>query len=195
MVLGSALLVPCLAIVVGHGPVMPSGLGIKPSMKLRPQAQATILAQLSNAQRFGGIEAQVNLSIYSLGIALGAGYEQVNVRSPGQSAVLHGGYVHVGLQWRFVALLHKKVFRWFDPHIDLGGLFGGVRGERDGTAWLQRGALFRGVFYVGASADVRLAPWKVHPVLTVQYRFHAAQRPTEAARHSLLLGIGIRRAD
>jgi len=195
MVLGSAILVPCLAVAIGHGPVKPTGSLIKLDLKLRAQAQATVLAHLSDGQRFGGVEAQVNLSFFSVGVVLGAGYEQVNVRSGGQWMGLHGGYFHLGLQWRFVALLHKKVFQWFDPHIDLGGLFGGVRGERDGAEWLHSGALFRGVFYVGASVDVRLGPWKTHPVLTAQYRFHAAQSPNVAASHSLVLGLGIRIAE
>ena len=89
---------------------------------------------------FGTAEVQANISLWSIGGALGVAYERYP--SP-DGDVLDAGAFHAAFQWRFMALIDRHAFLWFDPHLDLGMELGGARGQSGGESW------FRGVGYGG----------------------------------------------
>jgi hypothetical protein len=149
------------------------------------QGQILALADIpATDPGFGGVDVEANASIMSFGVAAGLGYERL---AADDGTLFQGGNVRGALQWRFLALLEDEdVYKWVDPHIDIGGLLGGV--NDGGSAW------FRGQGYLGAGIDVRLMPDSPHAVLTAQYRWYAdfVQAPDGLPQHHVFLGLGIR---
>jgi hypothetical protein len=136
-------------------------------------------------------EAQVNLAVYGVGLAIGLGGEALAREEGGFAG---GGFADLALQFRPLMLAaairesYHATYNIFDPHVDLGGVLGGI--EEAGHA------RFRGAFYVGASLDFAIpttAYWMDSQVLiTVGYRFAMVQSPDAAPEHHLLMGIGYR---
>jgi hypothetical protein len=134
---------------------------------------------------FGVAEIQANAALWSIGVAVGVAYERYPDDAGG---MLDGGVFDGTFQWRWGAFLGEEVFTWFDPHVDLGFLLGGARGD-DGRSW------FRGAGYVGLGVDLPLMPADgQHLFFTFQYRWSptGVHVPDSAPDHLLLFGLGLR---
>jgi hypothetical protein len=158
-------------------------------LDFRAQGQVVLLGGMSLPDPgFGIVEAQVNASMWSFGVAAGLAYDRFPVDGGG---VAHGGEFHAALQWRFLALVNDWLYGYLDPHVDLGFVLGG--GRTDEASW------FRGAGYGGLGVDLRLAggDQDVHPVFTIQYRWSptGVHTPDAAPDHLLLFGLGIRAGD
>lgn len=137
--------------------------------------------------------AQVNLAVSGVGLAIGLGGEAL-ARAGAAEGYDGAGFVDLALQFRPMMLAaavregYHATYNVFDPHLDVGGLLGGL--ARDGAAE------FRGVFYVGASLDFGIPTrsyWLDAQVLiTIGYRYSILQDPDPAPAHHLLLGVGYR---
>lgn len=147
-------------------------------MDLRIQVNLGLYGAITlDDTQFGGVELNGAVSIYGAGAAVGLGYEQYDV--PGTR--YHGGVIPVAAQLRFLTLIDDAVYRWVDPHIDLGWMLGGGA--------LNDEAAFRGSLFVGFGIDfLTLA------MLSVQYRFQMVQTPDTMPAHLLMIGIGARQA-
>lgn len=136
-------------------------------------------------------EAQVNLAVYGVGLAIGLGGEALARAAGGFDG---GGFADLALQLRptmMAAAVRERyhaTYNVFDPHLDVGGLLGAI--AHDGAA------RFRGVFYVGASLDFGIPTrnyWlDAQVLLTVGYRYTILQDPDPAPAHHILLGVGYR---
>ena len=155
-------------------------------LDLRVQGQIVALAALPDAERLGNAEVEVNESIWSFGTAIALGYEHTASPSLG---TLDGGFVRVALQWRFLALVHRTLFRWIDPQLEFGSLFGGL--SNGGDSW------FRVAGYAGGGLDLRFLPSATHAVLTIRYRYSpdSMQLPDGLPEHLFVVGIGVRGAE
>ena len=135
-------------------------------------------------------ELQVNLGYSGIGLALGIG----GGGYLGDAGSGGGGFLDIALQLRplmfFAALRepYRPAYHIFDPHIDVGGLLGGVEID-DVTSFL-------GVLYIGAALDFGIPTahyWMQSQVLlTFGYRFVPIQTPLEGFAHLFVLGIGYR---
>jgi len=155
-------------------------------LDLRVQGQVVALAAMPDAERLGTAEVEINSSLWSVGSAMALGYEHTVSPSLG---TLDGGFVRVALQWRFLALVHRTLFRWIDPQLEAGLLLGGLGNGDD--SW------FRVAGYVGGGLDLRFLPSAAHAVLTVRYRYSPdpLQLPDGLPEHLFVVGIGVRGAD
>ena len=155
-------------------------------LDLRVQAQLVALAALPDAERLGNAELEINASMWSFGVAVALGYEHTTSPSVG---TLDGGFVRFALQWRFLALVHRTLFRWIDPQLELGVQLGGL-GNGD-ESW------FRGASYVGGGIDLRFLPAETHVVLTLRYRYSPdpLQLPHGLPECIYVVGLGVRGAD
>jgi hypothetical protein len=157
-----------------------------------PPIQAQLLA-VGTAHVLGeefNIEAQANLAIYGVGLAVGLGGEGLR----GDDGRFHGGGTfHLAIQFRpmmFIAINPDPphpVYHVFDPHLDVGGLIGAI-------SW-ENGAAFRGVFYVGGALDFAIPLRYYHMdsqvVFSLGYRWIPYQTP-DGPEHQVLFGIGWR---
>lgn len=152
---------------------------------LRMQAQVVMLGIAAMSPgRFGGFELHASAAVKGLTLAAGLGYEQVPLPSPTSRCMLQGGYLMAELQFRFMTLISRKIFPWLDPFVSFGGRLGGIGDSRE--KW------FRGAMDLGAGLDIRLAPTRHHPFLTIHYRYEPLLTPNLGARHLILVGIGLR---
>jgi hypothetical protein len=156
------------------------------SFDFHAQGQAIALGAMSLPDAdFGVVELQVNGSIMSFGVAAGVAFE----RFPGpDETTLYAGIFHLAFQWRFLALLEDDLYKWFDPHVDLGFVLGGAR-DGGGESY------FRGAGYGGVGLDVKVfGTDEGQLVFTVQYRWtpNALHDPDSAPDHLLLFGLGAR---
>jgi hypothetical protein len=134
---------------------------------------------------FGAAGLQASAALWSIGVAVGVAYERY---PDGAGGILDGGVFDGTFQWRWGAFLGEEAFRWFDPHVDLGFLLGGARGD-DGGSW------FRGAGYLGAGLELPLMPPDgQHLCLSFQYRWSptGVHVPDSAPDHLLLFGLGLR---
>jgi hypothetical protein len=152
----------------------------------RAQGQIVGLTSLQDFDVEGSAEVELNASMWSFGTAVALGVEHTETPALGN---LDGGFARLALQWRFFALVDRTLFRWIDPHIDLGLLLGGLRDADE--SWFRVGG------YVGAGVDFRVLPSETHAVLTVQYRYspEELQLPEGLPEQYLVVGFGVRVAD
>lgn len=167
---------------VAHGP----GIGpVSFDLDLRGQLHGALLATLvpDDPASFGGVEGYFAASIYGFGATASLGYAYWYRRDGAR----HGGYLELGLQWRFMALAGDDVYRYVDPHLGFGGRFGGISapGEAD----------FLGTFYLDAGLTLGLGSGHLHPALVVRYRYEPARAPSELPAHAVLFGLGLRAVD
>ena len=158
-----------------------------PRLAFQMQGQFTVLGGVTQpGSHFGLSAVQANGSMAGFGLALEAGYE----RLPTSDAEhLNGGYLGLAAQLRFITWLHPTLFRYVDPHLDLG-LLGGAT---------HRGALeSRGAAWWGGGLDLPLGYQNrddLHLVFTAQYRATLSQSPSEVPERWALFGLGLRFAD
>lgn len=159
-----------------------------------PPVQWQILG-LATCDPFGenpGGQAQVNLAVAGIGLAIGLGGEALALE--GTERFDGGGFADLAIQLRPMMLAamvretYHAAYNIFDPHLDLGGLLGAIA---------QGGhAAFRGVFYIGAALDFGIPTrhyWMDAQVLiTIGYRYVLVQNLDEAPAHFLVLGVGYR---
>ena len=171
----------------------------------RAQVQYIILGSMGDmGAYFGGLEAQVNLSLASVGLAAGLRFDRVLLRCETCGRIVQGGAVDLALQWRPLHLLGRRLtYTMVDLHADLGFVFGGLRDGGD--------SLWRTAVYVGGALDftVPLKPMQLKTfrssgnammpdvawtqiVFSVQFRHMLVQEPCGAPEDEVLLGAGIR---
>jgi hypothetical protein len=171
---------------------------------IRGQGQLVLLTSLYGFDDFGSVEAQLNVSMVSVGAAVGFGYNRVNVPTETSDRYYHGGFSHLAIQWRPLQLISPRIaYRYVDVHGDLGFIVGGLR--RSGSSRL-RGAIYGGVGLDGAIPLMKRKIKRTRSelrkgmpnigyfmlVITAQYRYMLKQVPKDADRHELVLGIGVR---
>lgn len=141
------------------------------------------------AEDLGG-EAQVNIGLYGIGLALGLGGEALARADSGWNGA---GFVDLALQLRPMLLAasvrepHRPVYQIFDPHIDVGGLLG--------FALVDDEAIFRGQLYIGGALDFGIPTryyWlEAQILISVGYRFVPVQGVASSV-HYFTLGLGYR---
>jgi hypothetical protein len=177
------------------GAALAVALHAAPARAQIPPIQWQILG-LASCDPFGenpSGEAQVNLALAGVGLAIGLGGEAL-ARAGGGEGFDGGGFVDLALQFRPMMLAaavregYHATYNIFDPHLDVGGLLGAV--AQDGAAE------FRGALYAGASLDFGIPTrnyWLDAQVLiTIGYRYTILQDPDPAPAHHILLGVGYR---
>lgn len=160
-----------------HRPPIPTRVG---------QAQFTLVTGMAQGTDFGLLALRGGGSNHGFGSALGFGYEGLML----DDGLWRGGFFELAFEWRPLETLNSMtsgLHRGMDPRIGLAFLFGGLgNGDED---------LFRVSLALDCGVDIALGdPDRPHPVLSVSYRVHAAQLPSDATRHWLMLGIGYRSA-
>jgi hypothetical protein len=203
-VLGAVLcftLLCCVAPAHSTGRIDPDGF----LYHYRGQAQVIVLGScFPQNTSFGGIEAQLNFSLVSVGGALGVGYTHLEYEVNAEKKKTNGGYTHLTLQWRPLQLIgYRLAYRYLDVHGDLGVLAGGLTegGQRSLRASLfTGGGLDFAVPLRTLSIRRTLAErsrnlpdhGRLQLVINLWYRAHLKQRPKDALAHELLLGLGLR---
>ena len=175
-----AATVPALATNTGAEGFKALG-SFKMDLDFRMQAQIDVLGVMAvpDPVAFGGLELHANGSFAGLTLAASLGYERLSGRNAPE-----GAYLGLGFQLRPLALADVAAYRWIDPHIGIGGRFGGI-GDRD-DIW------FRATLALSAGIDIRLADSDPHPVLNIQYRFEPVRYPNVGDQHLIVFGFGMR---
>lgn len=158
-----------------------------------PPIQWQIIAQGSldaELERPSG-EAQVNLALYGIGLALGLGGGALLSEESDDDG--WDIFIDLALQFRPLMLAasvrepYHPAYHIFDPHIDIGGLLGVA--QQDETRFL-------GLLYVGGALDFGIPVtyyWmQSQIVISLGYRFVPLQRPLSGFEHHFVLGLGFR---
>ena len=137
------------SVVFAHHPppILPEKFEL--DLNFYAQAQLTMLGSMAlDDPCFCGLELFADVSMMGLGLAVGVGFEQMQIDEDDD---LHpGGYVLAELQTRPLGTFELDLYEWFDPFIGLGGRLGGVA--------VDDSAELRATFYVGTGVDVRVLP-------------------------------------